>query len=78
MYKIQKVKLLEVYEGQFEGTKYGNIIVRFNERLTKFKVDVGQVAGVKSLIDEEVDLTFEVVCGYGGVASLKVVSVEQA
>jgi hypothetical protein len=76
MYKLLG-RLLEYNEGEFEGNKYSNVVVRYEGQLLKFKLDRKQVADCKEKVDTDVELTFEVQKGQNSSASIRVVAVSE-
>lgn len=70
------VKLLEYFSDVYEGSPYANILVRLNDRIVRFKLDVKKVAKVDSaLLDKMVDVEVEIAPDFKGNAYVKVVSV---
>jgi len=73
-----KITLLEHNTGVYEGSPYANIVARYNGKLLKFKLDVKKVTSdVPSLIDEEVEATYEIVSGSNMSATIKITSLSK-
>jgi len=71
-----QAKILEFNEGTYEGNKYSNVLVRYNGKILKFKINSqADVDLSASDVDKDVLLTLEIVAGANFSATPRIVAV---